>query len=237
MSDIYREIKAELDRNKNNKRAISNKRFHKYEIQELGVEIKIRNSILKKFRVRIKNLSCKEALILARKLYTAKIEEFAHVGNYILQIKLGCLGMKQLSYLDKNLGYLKSWSSIDDFCINVLQPILLQRPKETIDLLRKCNKSKNMWKRRASVVVFVRKIGESGKFTAIVLKLCDNLIYDREDLVRKGVGWALKDNMRGNKEKVFAYIKNLRKKEISPTIIIYAIRDLKNTEKKEILYA
>ena len=138
-------------------------------------------------------------------------------------------------FLDKALNYFCSWSTIDDFCIDVLQPILLKYPKETLRFLKKWNQSKNMWKRRASVVAFVRKVGESGKFTNEALALCENLIFDKEDLVQKGVGWCLKDVMRGDKKKVFEYAKRLRKRSVPATITLYAIRDLKGTERAEIL--
>lgn len=221
MNNLYQEITTELTRNGNKERA---------------TKAPIRHGILKQFKINIKELNCKKALSLARKLYSTKIEEFAYAGNYVLQIKSDCLGVKQLPYLDKNLDYFKSWSTTDVFCTDILQLILSKNPKETVNFLKKWNKSGNMWKRRASVVAFVRKIGESGKFTDAFLKLCNNLVNDKEDLVRKGVGWALKDNMRGNKEKVFAYVKSLRKKKISSIIILYAIRGLKNVERKEILH-
>lgn len=92
-----------------------------------------------------------------------------------------------------------------------------------------------MWKRRASVVIFVRKIGESGKFTNEALAFCENLLWDKEDLVQKGVGWCLKDIMRGDQKKVFAYIKKLRKQGVCTTITLYAIRDLTGKERSEIL--
>lgn len=92
-----------------------------------------------------------------------------------------------------------------------------------------------MWKRRASVVAFVRKIGKSGEFVDEALELCDNLIWDEEDLVRKGVGWALKDNMRGAKMRVLDYVKSLRREGVSSTITLYAIRDLKGKEREEVL--
>lgn len=237
MDNLYQEIITELNKNRNNKRAVLNKKYHKYEIHELGIKASTRHKILKQFKIKIKELNCKKALSLARKLYSTKIEEFTSAGNYVLQIKSDCLGVKQLPYLDKNLDYFKSWSTVDGFCIDILQSILLKNPNETINLLKKWNKSRNIWKRRASIVTFTRKIGESGKFTDMVLKLCDNLIYDKEDLVRKGVGWALKDNMRGNKKKVITYIKNLRKIKVNPIITLYSMRDLKNTERKEILNA
>lgn len=92
-----------------------------------------------------------------------------------------------------------------------------------------------MWKRRASVVTFTRKIWESGEFTDEALELCDNLIWDKEDYVRKGVGWALKGNMRGAKERVLDYVKSLRRKGVSSVITLYAIRDLRGKERETVL--
>ncbi|MFX1562648.1 MAG: DNA alkylation repair protein, partial [Promethearchaeota archaeon] len=93
----------------------------------------------------------------------------------------------------------------------------------------------NMWKRRASVVAFVRKIGSSGSFTDEVLEFCEKLILDEEEIVQKGVGWALKDNLPGAKNRIIEYIKSLKRNGISSTIILYAIRDLKGKEREEVL--
>jgi len=159
--------------------------------------------LLKQYKTEVKNLSCREAFALAQMLYKDKIEDTILAGNFVLQNKIDCIGKSELPLLDKALDYFCSWSTIDDFCIDVLQPILLKYPKDTLRFLKKWNQSKNMWKRRASVVAFVRKVGENGEFTNEALALCENLIFDKEDLVQKGVGWCLKDVMRGDKKKVF----------------------------------
>ena len=85
------------------------------------------------------------------------------------------------------------------------------------------------------MVAFVRKIGSSGEFTDIVLKFCDNLIWGKEDLVQKGVGWALKDNMPSARKRVLDYVKALRQKGVSSVITLYAIRDVKGKEGQEVL--
>jgi len=170
-------------------------------------------------------------------LYKDKIEDTILAGNFVLQNKIDCIGKSELPFLDKALDYFCSWSTIDDFCIDVLQPILLKYPNDTLRFLKKWNQSKSIWKRRASVVAFVRKVGESGKFTSEALALCENLIFDKEDLVQKGVGWCLKDVMRGDKKKVFEYVKKLRKRSVPATITLYAIRNLKGKERTEILQA
>ena len=84
--------------------------------------------------------------------------------------------------------------------------------------------------------LFARKIGEEGEYVDFLLELCDNLIWDTEDLVRKGVGWALKDNIIGkNRKKILDYVKKLRKMGVSSTITLYAIRKIKGKERKAIL--
>jgi 3-methyladenine DNA glycosylase AlkD len=65
--------------------------------------------------------------------------------------------------------------------------------------------------------------------------LCENLLWDKEDLVQKGVGWALKDGMRGARDQVQDYVESLRRRGVSAVITLYAIRDLKGTERQEIL--
>ena len=85
------------------------------------------------------------------------------------------------------------------------------------------------------MVAFTRKIGKSGKYTDECLELAENLIDDPEDLVQKAVGWALKDTMRGDKDRVLAYVKNLRIRGKSAVITLYAIRDLKGKEREEVL--
>ena len=85
------------------------------------------------------------------------------------------------------------------------------------------------------MVTFVRKVAKSGEFTEEVIHLCENLIWDDEDIVKKGVGWALKDNLRSAPKRIFPYIKDLRRRGVPSTITLYAIRDLKGAKRQEIL--
>ena len=236
MNDLYKKIYSDLIKHENKKAAQEDKKYHKYKgHRSLGIKAGTLDKLLKKYKTEVRELSCGKAFALAQMLYKDKIEDTILAGNFVLRNKIECIGKSKLSFLDKALEYFCSWSTIDDFCIDVLQPILLNYPNDTLRFLKKWNQSKNMWKRRASVVAFVRKVGVDGKFTDEALALCENLIIDKEDLVRKGVGWCLKDVMRGDKKKVFDYVKKLRKRSVPATITLYAIRDLKGFERAEIL--
>jgi len=236
MKNLYQKIYDDLMKHKNKTGAELDKRYHKYDgYESWGLSSPEFADVMKKYKGTIRDLTCNEILELSRMFYKTKISEPIFAGTFVLENHLDCLDKKWLPFFDEVLEYFISWGTIDDFCIDVLQPVLLKYPKETLRFLKKWNLSKNMWKRRVSVVAFVRKIGESGKFTDEALALCENLILAKEDMVQKGVGWCLKDVMRGDKKKVFDYVKKLRKRSVPATITLYAIRDLKGKERFEIL--
>lgn len=239
INKLYKQVVLGLEKHEDKEGAEIAKLSHKYEgYKSYGLLFPVLRKLLKQYKKDIQNLNCKEAFSLARKFFISHIEEQGIAGNYVLHLKSDCLTPSQFGYLDKILDHFHSWSVTDDFCVEgsgVLQPLLLKYPEYTFAVLRKWNSSKNMWKRRASVVPFTRKVGESGKFTKEALELCENLIWDKEDLIQKAVGWCLKDIMRGDKQRVTKYVKGLRKRGVSSTLTLYAIKDLKGEERREIL--
>jgi 3-methyladenine DNA glycosylase AlkD len=192
-------------------------------------------AIMRGFRPRIRALSLDERLSLADALLADGEGWLGHSAIYVLALSVRELGPQHLERLDRMADSFTGWSHVDDVCISVVQPLLLVHRAETLALLERWNRSPNRWKRRASVVAFVRKIGESGEFTDDALRLCGNLVHDAEDLVRKGVGWALKDAMRGDHDRVLAHVKELRQRGVPAVITLYAIRDLKGPVRAEVL--
>jgi 3-methyladenine DNA glycosylase AlkD len=186
-------------------------------------------------RQEIRRLPLRGRLHLARWLTLSDVIHGTGFANSVLELSAKELRPSDFAYLDEHLNHFRGWGPTDDFCINVLQPLLWKYPQQTLALLQQWNRSENPWKRRASVVVFTRKVGASGKFTCQALALCENLLWDKENLVQKGVGWALKDGMRGDREQVLEYVKVLRRRGVSAVITLYAIHDLKGAVRQEIL--
>ena len=191
-----------------------------------------------RFDPRFYDLGLQECIELAEKFIRSGNSISIHVGIHLLCLRREELDQTHFKYFDEFFDHFVGWGNVDHFCVgrgSVLQPMLEKYPEEVIELLRKWNQSDNKWKRRASVVVFTRSIAKSGRFIDEALALCENLIWDEEDLVRKGVGWALKDNMRADEKRVLEYVKSLRKRGVSSVISLYAIRDLKGEEREEVL--
>ncbi|MFX1533186.1 MAG: DNA alkylation repair protein [Promethearchaeota archaeon] len=212
------------------------RKFHKHdEYLSYGLKVKDYRKVRREFLPRFLELSFEDRLKLAAKLIAENIGELGHSGIFLLTKSIESLNPQHFDYLGQVLDDFRSWGLVDHFCGDVIQPLLLKYSELVLELLEKWSESSNRWKRRASVVPFTRRIGESGQFTNEMLHLCDKLIWDPEDIVQKGVGWALKDNLRSSPDRILPYIKELRRKGVSSTITLYAIRDLKGAERAEVL--
>ena len=236
--ELYQKIVEQFRRRENREAAA--KKVAKFEyfgipIRSYGLGEVEGNEIFESHHESLAKFSLKERLELAKKLYASGYSEEVGFADAVLLLSLDEITPAYYGFLDEIGEHLKNWGETDWFCSSILQPLIKKYIEETLKLLRKWNKSNQIWKQRASVVTFTRKIGESGKFTSEVLELCENLIQSKEDYVRKGIGWALKDNMRGSKKKILAYVKSLRERGITSVITLYAIRDLEEEERKQVI--
>lgn len=235
-SDLADEIQQEIKATSGNTEPRPEKRFHKHdEYISYGLYTADFWKIMKSYKSRILELQLEDRLDLAESLLSKHIGELGHAGIHVLALSVSELGPTHFSTLDEVLNDFRSWSHVDQFCGDVIKPLLAEYPAETLKLLEEWNQSHNRFKRRASVVTFTRGVAASGQFTDQALELCNNLISDPEDIVQKGVGWALKDNLRASPERVKKYVKELRSMGVSSTITLYAIRDLEGEERQEFL--
>jgi len=212
------------------------RRFHKHD-QYISYSLKTADfrKLMKEFRPRFLELGLSERLKLAQKLLGKHIGELGHAGIYVLTLSVEQLQPRNFSLLDAVVDDFRSWSHVDHFCTEVMASLLFKFPEKTLALLEKWNSSPNRFKRRASVVAFTYNVAKSAQFTEEAIRLCENLVRDDEDTVHKGLGWALKDNMRSAPKRILPYVKDLRRRGISSTITLYAIRNLKPAQRKEVL--
>ncbi len=234
--DLVRDIEQAIGEAAGGAQPQPETRYHKGDVYlSYGLRAPLFWQIMKRFRPRFATLSLADRLQLAETLLAQHIGELGHAGIHILALGVDDLSADDFAYLDRQIDHFRGWSHVDHFCGDVMQPLLWRYPQQSLALHETWAAAGKMWRRRASVVTYTRKAGESGQFTDQVLTLCDKLIWDPEDLVQKGVGWALKDNMRGNRDKVLAYVKTLRRMGVPSTITLYAIRDLRGEERQAVL--
>jgi 3-methyladenine DNA glycosylase AlkD len=233
-ADLLQAIKHKTGRTQ----PLADRKFHRHdEYVSYGLKASEFREIMKEFQSRFFELTFQDKMNLALELLQESIGELGHVGLYLMTLCVKDLEPKHFLFLDSLPQYFQSWSHVDHIALGVLQPLLWRYRKETLELLEEWSRSPIRWKRRASVVTFTREAAKSGEFTKEVIYLCEKLIWDKEDIVQKGVGWALKDNLRTAPEIILPYIKDLRQRGVPSTITLYAIRDLKGVKRQEILAA
>lgn len=200
-----------------------------------GVRAEGRKEIIRAHRKAIRGLQLDEQLELARMLIESEYGEQQSIALFILEPHHEYFSPEKFEQLDRMVRYLHGWSKIDSYTATLLRDVLFQHPDEFINLVRRWNQAEDLWLRRASVVLFTRKVAKSGQFNDVALEFCENLLYDPEVLVQKGVGWSLKDMMRSDKVRIIDYVVDLRTRGVSSVITLYAIKDIKGDERAKIL--
>ncbi len=208
----------------------SDPRYKSYGVRAAG-----RKQIIRTHKDAVRNLQFNQQLALAEKFLYSEYGEQQSFALFILEPFASYFSPDKFDQLNKYIRYLHGWSKIDSYTGTLLRDVLFQYPDQFIDLVRSWNQDEDIWLRRASVVLFTRKVAESGEFNDVALELCENLVFDQELLVQKGVGWSLKDLMRSDKARIVDYVIDLRSRGVSSVITLHAIKDLKGDERRAIL--
>ncbi len=102
-----------------------------------------------------------------------------------------------------------------------------------INNIIKWTSSDNRWLRRGAASSLIIPVSE-GLFKKEAFEIASLLLFDKDDLVQKGVGWLLKTLSKNYEDDVFFYIKT-RKHFMSRTILRYAIEKMPKEKRKQLM--
>lgn len=116
-----------------------------------------------------------------------------------------------------NTKYINNWDLVDSSAAYIVGAYLSDRDRKPLYRLAR---SRNLWERRIGMMSTFQFI-KQGDFTD-TLALAELLLYDREDLIHKAVGWMLREvgNRDMTAEEAFL-VKHYR--EMPRTMLRYAI--------------
>jgi len=101
--------------------------------------------------------------------------------------------------------YSSNWATTDHLCGALIGPLLVRHP-HLIPRMRAWSKHRNMWVRRASIVGLLRPMREN-QAVDLVYESAARLHPDREDLIQKAVGWALREAGKVNAKRLERYLR------------------------------
>src|SRR5262249_54330439 len=84
-----------------------------------------------------------------------------------------------------------NWATTDAICGALIGPLLVRHPRLAVRM-RGWSRDRNMWVRRASIVSLI-PLARTGESLDLVYDVALRLHADREDLIQKAVGWALRE--------------------------------------------
>lgn len=200
-----------------------------------GVRAPEMKRYLRGLKPRFAALDTEDRIELATRLVASGYGEQKGVAIALLEKVAEHFTPDRFDQLEDLVGGLHGWSKIDSVTKLFLPTILDRHEREMIELLGRWNTDDDRWLRRASVVLFTRKVARSGLYKDVALRFCNALLNDNEHLVQTGVGWCLRDLMRWHKEEILPYVIELRRMGINGKITLYALRDIKGEERKAIL--
>ncbi|HAU65995.1 MAG: alkylation repair enzyme protein [Candidatus Uhrbacteria bacterium GW2011_GWF2_39_13] len=111
-------------------------------------------------------------------------------------------------YLKNWIERVENWEHADSLCY--LYSFLYERYPNLVEpTLKQWNRSKNPWKRRASVVSTIYYASKNRKAPSIktVLLLIEPLIQDKNPYVQKAVGWQLREAYKLWPEEILLFLK------------------------------
>ena len=228
---ILKEIQKEIKNLEDPKKAKTWKIFFKEGYKGRGISVPECKEIAKKHS---KNLDYKEALKISDSLIKTNCFEEGIIGItliYQFKNKFDISTFKIFEkWIKKNVS---NWAHCDYLCGKPMHEILLKNP-ELISELKKWSKSKNKWVKRASIVSLVNH-AKSGENLSDILEISLNLRNAKEETVKKGIGWVLKEYCKSqNKNELISFLIE-NNKNFSKSTLRYACESLEAQEKKQIL--
>ncbi len=230
---IYDNIKTSLIEMSNQKKYSKNIEWYKSQHKNDSAKIyNIKCSFVydyyKTIKKQINDLNVIDKIELSRILFSSGYSEEVNIGLKIIEIEWKQFYLNGLKLIREFINYFNNWSTTDLFTLKIIQPIFDLYPDEILKLFEEWHLSDNIWKKRACLVAFTRKIASKKIYLNELIKFSNKLLNDENILIQKAIGWALKDNLRYSKKEALKYIDEISKINGTSIIINYALKEIKN---------
>ena len=208
--------------------------FSKEEINSLGVRTPVVREIAKNFYPQVKAVPFDEFLEICRAILMQKTIEHRNIAFAWAFRRKKELESRHFEVLFGWLNdFVSNWTDCDQLCCEVFGHFLIANPQFYPET-KQWAASSNRWLRRACTVILIPELRKTCKQLPLLFELVEILIQDKDDLVQKGYGWALKVASQVKQAETFVFI--LQHRNAMPrTALRYAIEKLSPAQKAEAL--
>ncbi len=153
---------------------------------------------------------------VADQLFSGSVLEDKVVAVFLLENLDAEFDGREFKLFESWLDRISNWADHDSLVHDLIAPMAVAKPARVKNVMRWA-KSQDRWHRRAACVALIRGSRQKLFFTEIT-KLSDSLLADNDDLVRKGLGWLLRETAKYDPKRTVPYLMKIR--ERAPRLVL-----------------
>lgn len=145
---------------------------------------------------------------VADHLFSGSVLEEKVAAVFLLEKLDGEFGDGEFKRFESWLDRISSWADHDALVHYLIAPMVAAKPAHTRAVFRWA-RSPNRWHRRAACVALIRG-ARARMFFPEITKLSDSLLADEDDMVKKGLGWLLRETAKFDAKRTVPYLMKIR---------------------------
>ncbi len=191
--------------------------FFKEEVKSRGWYTAELRKVAVRFRRTIRReLGLPFLLRVSDKLFAGRILEEKVFAVLLLEKETGQLGDADFRMFESWLDRVSSWADHDALVHSLIAPMVSSKPARVKNVFRWA-KSHNRWHRRAACVALIQGTRQK-MFLPEIKRLSNSLLSDQDDIVKKGLGWLLRETAKANPKQAVPYLLSIRGK--TPRLVL-----------------
>lgn len=215
--NVAAKIRRALKNGGSPKHAAGVQRFFKEEIKSHGWYTADLRRTLQRCRREILREHDFDFLVnVADRLFRGPVLEEKVAAVFLLVQLDGQCGDREFRLFESWLDRINSWADHDGLVHSLIAPMIAADPTRTKAVFRWA-KSRESWHRRAACVALIRG-ARAKKFFPEIVQLSNSLLGDDDDMVRKGLGWLLRETARFDAKHTVPYLMKIR--ERAPRLVL-----------------
>ena len=227
------EVRRALKAGGSPERSSSVQRFFKEEVQSHGWRTAdLRRAAVRWRREILQKSDLKFLLQVADHLFAGTINEDKNVAVFLLENITDKFGDEEFRLLESWLPRISNWFDHDALVHYLIAPMVVAKPARASRVFHWA-KSRNRWFRRAACVALIQGARRKIFFPEII-RLSATLLSDEDDMVRKGLGWLLRETAKADVQRAVPYLMSIRERAPRP-VLRTACETLPRTTRKAIL--
>ena len=168
----------------------------------------LRRAALQWRREILRQSDLKFLLQVADRLFTGKVNEEKNVAVFLLENITDKFDDNEFRLLESWLSRISNWSDHDGLVHYLIAPMIVAKPARVRRVFRWAS-SRNRWFRRAACVALIQGTRRKMFFPEIT-RLSGVLLSDEDDMVRKGLGWLLRETAKFDARRTIPFLMSVR---------------------------